>query len=57
MKVKEMFSIVPIKKIIIGTGLTIGALTIIKALYSYSIYSNLKYVRKQLENIKFEDEI
>ena len=39
MKVKEFFSIFPIKRFVIGTGLTVGAMIIGKALYSYSIYS------------------
>lgn len=57
MKVKDIISITPIKRVVLGTGLFIGALTIMKAIYSYSIYSNLKYVKKQLENIKFDEEI
>ena len=52
MKVKDIISITPIKRVALGTGLFIGALIISKTLYNYSIYSNLKYVRKQLENIK-----
>lgn len=56
MKVKDIISITPIKKIALGTGLFVGALIIGKTLYNYSIYSNLKYVRKQLENIKLFDE-
>ena len=51
MKVKDIISITPIKKVVLGTGLFIGVLIIGKTLYSYSIYSNLKYVKKQLENI------
>ena len=57
MKVKDIISITPIKRVVLGTGLFIGALIIGKTLYSYSIYSNLKYVRKQLENINFDEEI
>ena len=58
MKVKDIISITPIKRVVLGTGLFIGALIISKTLYNYSIYSNLKYVRKQLENIKnFDEEI
>lgn len=58
MKVKDIISITPIKKVVLGTGLFVGALIIGKTLYNYSIYSNLRYVRKQLESIKkFDEEI
>lgn len=56
MKVKDIISIPPLKKILFGTGFIVGTLIISKTLYDYSIYSNLKYVRKQLENIKNFDE-
>lgn len=57
MKAKEIFSTKPFRKIIYGSGIILGALVLGKIAYNYSMYSNLKYVRKQLENIKFDEEL
>jgi len=43
------------RKYIIGTGLIVTTLIGSKLLYDYSIYSNLKYVKKRLKEIKFDE--
>ena len=44
-----------VKYTVIGTGVICAAMIFGKALYDYSMYSNLKYVRKKLNSIKHED--
>ncbi len=51
MTLKDIFWNKKVKYTAIGIG-TLGALLIGgKLLYDYSMYSNLKYVKKQLKNI------
>ena len=45
----------PIKYTIVGLGATLGALICSKILYDYSMYSILKYVKKQLEKINIDE--
>ena len=45
----------PVKYTIIGLGATVGALIGSKILYDYSMYSNLKYVKKQLDKINIDE--
>ena len=45
----------PIKYTIVGLGATLGALICSKILYDYTMYSNLKYVKKQLEKINIDE--
>ena len=55
MTLKEILWNKPVKYTIIGIGTTIAAVIGSKMLYDYSIYSNLKYVKKRLDKINFED--
>ena len=43
-----------VKYTVIGTGVICAAMIFGKLLYDYSMYSNLKYVRKKLNSIKRE---
>ena len=51
-----MFWNKPIKYTVVGIGGTIAALICGKILYDYSMYSNLKYIKKQLKNLERYDD-
>ena len=55
MTVKDLFWSKPVKYTVIGLGATAAALIGTKLLYDYSMYSNLKYVKKQLDNINIDE--
>lgn len=55
MTLKDIILSKPMKRTIIGLGITIGALIGSKILYDYSIYSNLKYIKKRLGKIEIDE--
>lgn len=55
MTLKNMLFIRSVKYTLIGVGTVISAMIGTKMLYDYSMYSNLKYVKKQLKNINKYD--
>ena len=55
MTLKDFLWNKPVKYTLIGICATAGALIGSKILYDYSIYSNLKYVKKQLDKINLEE--
>lgn len=55
MTMKDLIWGKSVRKYIIGTGLIITTLIGSKLLYDYSIYSNLKYIKKQLKDINYDN--
>lgn len=55
MTLKDLIWSKPIKYTVIGLGATAAALIGTKLLYDYSMYSNLKYVKKQLDKININE--
>lgn len=55
MTLKDLIWSKPVKYTVIGICATLGALACSKILYDYSMYSNLKYVRKQLDKINIDE--
>lgn len=54
MTMKDLLWNNKVKYIVIGTGVICTAMIFGKLLYDYSMYSNLKYVRKKINSIKRE---
>lgn len=54
MTIKDLLWNNKVKYTVIGTGVICVTMIFGKVLYDYSIYSNLKYVRKKLNSIKRE---
>lgn len=55
MTLKDLLWSKPVKYSVIGVGATVVAIIGTKLLYDYSMYSNLKYVKKQLDNINLDE--
>lgn len=55
MTLKDIILSKPMKRTIISLGITIGALIGSKILYDYSVYSNLKYIKKRLGKIEIDE--
>jgi hypothetical protein len=55
MTLKDLIWSNPVKYTVIGLGATAGVLIGTKLLYDYSMYSNLKYVKKQLNKISIDE--
>ena len=55
MTLKDLLWSKPVKYSVIGVGATVAAIIGTKLLYDYSMYSNLKYVKKQLDNINLDE--
>ena len=55
MTMKDLIWGKSVRKYIIGTGLIITTLIGSKVLYDCSIYSNLKYIKKQLKDINYDN--
>lgn len=55
MTLKDIILSKSIKRTIIGLGVTIGVLIGSKILYDYSMYSNLKYIKKRLGKIEIDE--
>ena len=55
MTIKDLFWSKPVKYSIIGLSAAVGVLIGTKLLYDYSMYSNLKYVKKQLDKINIDE--
>ena len=55
MTLKDLIWSKPVKYTVIGICVTAGALVGTKILYDYSIYSNLKYVKKRLDKITLDE--
>ena len=55
MTLKDLIWSKPIKYTVIGICAAAGVLVGTKILYDYSIYSNLKYVKKRLNKITFDE--
>ncbi len=56
MTIKDLFWSNPIRYSVLGTGAILTLLIGSKILYDYSLYTNLKDVKKQLDNIKYDTE-
>ena len=54
MIMKDLLCNNKVKYTVIGTGVICAAMIFGKVLYDYSMYSNLKYIRKKLNSIKRE---
>lgn len=55
MTLKDLLWSKSVKYSVLGVGATIAAMICTKLLYDYSIYSNLKYVKKQLDKINLDE--
>jgi hypothetical protein len=55
MTLKDLLWSKPVKYSVIGVGATVAAMIGTKLLYDYSMYSNLKYVKKQLDKINLDE--
>ena len=55
MTLKDMIWSKSVKYTVIGLGSAVVALIGTKLLYDYSMYSNLKYVKKQLDKINIDE--
>ncbi len=55
MTLKDLIWSKPVKYTVVGLSATVGALICSKILYDYSMYSNLKYVKKQLDKINIDE--
>lgn len=55
MTIKDLLWNKQVKYTLIGICTTVGVLIGSKILYDYTIYSNLKYVKKQLGKINIEE--
>lgn len=55
MTIKDLIWSKPVKYAVIGLGAAVGALIGTKVLYDYSMYSNLKYVKKKLDKITIDE--
>lgn len=55
MTLKDLLWNKPVKYTVIGVGATVAAMIGTKLLYDYSMYSNLKYVKKQLDKINIDE--
>jgi hypothetical protein len=55
MTLKDLIWSKPVKYTVIGIGATAAALIGSKILYDYSMYSNLKYIKKQLGKIEIDE--
>jgi hypothetical protein len=55
MILKDLIWSKSVKYTVICLGVTVGALIGTKLLYDYSMYSNLKYVKKQLDKINIDE--
>lgn len=44
-----------VKKTILGVGIAAASMILGKAMYDYTIYSNLKYIKKKLKNITIDE--
>ena len=55
MTLKDLLWSNKLKYTAIGTGVICAVMIFGKALYDYSMYSNLKYVKKQLDKINLDE--
>ena len=55
MTLKDLLWNKKVKNGVLGTCIFVTSLAVSKLVYDYAVYSNLKYIRKKLNNITFDE--